>query len=196
MAAHNFLTSLTNLGDLAVLLPVAIVVLVWLAFMHTREPALWWVIALAFCVGGTGLLKIIFSVCPPVPGLQSPSSHTSLSTLVYGGLATFLAVRSGSWQRLVVIAAGGALVGSIALSRVMLNSHTLLETGFGIAIGGLALLLFARGYLRHREPQTPLRPLLLTVAVLLVLLHGQQLHAEDLVRVIGGYLRTGGLACG
>ena len=191
----QFVKDLTNLGDLAVLLPVAIATFAWLMATQTWRPAASWALALGICVGGTGLLKILFFICPPSASLHSPSGHTSLSTLVYGGLTLLLATRAAAWQRIGAMAAGGALVASIAASRIVLSSHTYLETVTGLGIGGLALALFGGIYLSGGRRDVSLRPLLLSVAILIVLLHGQQLHAEDLFRAIGGHLRADGLAC-
>jgi hypothetical protein len=52
------MTSLTNFGDLAVLLPLAAAILIWLFAAGERRVALWWLLALALCLGVTGLLKV------------------------------------------------------------------------------------------------------------------------------------------
>jgi membrane-associated phospholipid phosphatase len=190
----NTLTALTDFGDLAVLLPVTIAVLVWLYFLSSKRDAAWWVAAATLCMGGTALLKIFFSICPVVPQLHSPSGHTSLSTLVYGALALFVATADARW-RYAVIAAGGALVLLIAASRVALHDHTTLEAGLGLVIGVVALCVFGRGYLAVERPIVPLRPLLLSVAVLLMFLHGRQLRAEDLLHAVGSYIHDTSGVC-
>jgi membrane-associated phospholipid phosphatase len=139
-------------------------------------------------MGGTALLKVFFFICPPVAELHSPSGHTSLSTLVYGALVMLVAATIGS-LRYSVIGAGGILVLVIAASRVALHSHTALETGAGLVVGAVALGVFARSYLASERAQASLRPLLLSVALLLVLLHGRQLHAEGMLRAFGTYLQ-------
>lgn len=187
MTALNALTALTDFGDLAVLLPITIVVFIWLYFLPSKRDAAWWVAAATLCMGGTALLKIFFVICPLVAELHSPSGHTSLSTLVYGAIALFVAAADARW-RYGVVAAGGVLVLLIAASRIALHDHTALEAGLGLVMGGTALSLFARSYLAVVRPTVPLRPLLLSVAVLLLFLHGRQLHAEDLLRVIGSYI--------
>ena len=194
MTPSNTLTALTDFGDLAVLLPVTIAVLVWLYFLSSKRDAAWWVAAATLCMGGTALLKIFFSICPVVPQLHSPSGHTSLSTLVYGALALFVATADARW-RYAVIAAGGALVLLIAASRVALHDHTPLEAGLGLVIGVVALCVFGRGYLAVERPIVPLRPLLLGVAVLLMFLHGRQLRAEDLLHVVGSYIQDTSGVC-
>ena len=95
----------------------------------------------------------------------------------------------------MAIAGGIAFVLLIAVSRVVLGAHTPLETGFGLAIGVGALAVFTRGYLSDRPLAAPLRPLMLAAAVLIVFMHGRQLHAEDLLHTIGIYLQIGAVAC-
>jgi membrane-associated phospholipid phosphatase len=170
-------------------------VFIWLAFARTWSPAVSWAFALGISIAATGLLKVLFDLCPPTGDLHSPSGHTSLSAMVYGGLAVLVAASGGRLQRMGAAGAGCMLVGSIAVSRVVLNSHTALETVAGLAIGSVALVLFAKRYFSHSRCEVSLRPLLLSVAILLVVLHGQQLHAEGLFRAVGSHLRADGLTC-
>ena len=75
------LVALTDTGDLAVLLPITILVFVWLYFLPARRNAAWWAGAAVLCLGVTALLKIFFVICPPVAQLHSPSGHARISTL-------------------------------------------------------------------------------------------------------------------
>jgi membrane-associated phospholipid phosphatase len=193
--AQDIVTDLTNFGDMAVLLPIAAALSIWLAFLPGWRHAAWWALAFALCLGGTAFLKVLFFVCAPAADLRSPSGHTSLSTLVYGGIAAVFAARSSGWQRAMTIGAGGALVLAIAVSRVILNSHTVIETVVGLVIGAVALSVFVRSYSGGGKVEAPLRPLALGIALLVVLAHGQQLHAEEIIRAIGLYIRADGLAC-
>ena len=194
MTALNALTVLTNFGDLAVLLPVTLVVFIWLYFLPAKRDAMWWVATTTLCMGSTALLKIFFVVCPIAAEVHSPSGHTSLSTLVYGALVLIVATADARW-RYAVIGVGGVLILLIAISRVALQNHTALETGLGLLIGAVALCVFARSYLAVERPAVPVRPLLLSVAVLLALLHGRQLHAEDLLRALGSYIHEASGVC-
>lgn len=196
MSALEFARDLTNLGDLAVLLPVAFTMLVWLGFSSSWRLAATWALAFAICISGTGLLKVLFLVCQPGASLHSPSGHSSLSALVYGGIAMVVVSRGETWQRVLGVGIGFALVAAIAATRVILMSHTIVETAIGLAIGAIALTIFGAQYFPQARSGAPIRPLLLAIALVVVVLHGQQLHAESLVRAIGDYLRTDGLACG
>ena len=195
MIDSQLLHSLTNFGSTAVLIPVSAAFLVWLLFQPSKQLAVWWLVAAGVCICGTAVLKILFFVCPPDPDLRSPSGHTSLSTLVYGALAMLLAAYGQGWWRRFSVAIGSLLVLSIAVSRVLLSAHTVVETGLGLAIGLAALGIFCGAYWTVRPGIVHLRPLFLGVALLIALLHGQQLHAEELLRAFGFYLKAGGASC-
>ncbi len=189
--------NVTDFGDLAVLLPVAAVVLLWLLAVRSVRGAVWWLAALALCIGGTALLKIYFFACSPVPSLASPSGHSSFSTLVYGALAAIVAPElTAGWRRIIVLAGGIALIATIAVSRLILGVHSLPEIMLGIAVGLVSLGLFAQGYLRARPTGAWLTPLLVAVAVLWVILHGHELRAEELLHAISRYLHVGSILCG
>jgi len=196
MTSDAFFSFITNFGDLAVLLPLTAAILVWLLWQRGKSRAAWWVAACALCMGGTALLKVLFFVCPVVPNLRSPSGHTSLSTLVFGALAILVATKSHGWRRWASVAIGGAFVLAIAASRVLLYSHTLVETALGFGIGAAALGVFCLSYLQSLPIQLRLQPLLVAVALLIALTYGHQLHAEEFLRAIGIILQRDGIACG
>ncbi|HKX11145.1 MAG TPA: phosphatase PAP2 family protein [Stellaceae bacterium] len=193
--ASPFLYAVTDFGSTAVLIPVTAVVLVWLLFQPTRDLAAWWLVAATACIIGTAALKIWFFVCPD-PDLHSPSGHTSLSALVYGALTMIGAAYSEGWRRRLAVGLSVLAVLSIALSRVLLGAHTAVETGLGVVIGLAALAIFLRAHSAMRPKFVHVRPLFLCVALLVLLLHGQQLHAEELLQSLGVYIKAGGVACG
>lgn len=194
---HALVSFLTNFGDLALLLPLAIIILVWLLAVHCARGALAWLGAAGFCAGTTGLLKVYFFACPLTRDLVSPSGHTSLSTLVYGAIGVILVSRiPGERARIATIVAGTAVIMMIAVSRVLLNAHTALEVGVGFLIGAIALGLFAGIYWRHRPMHGSVRPLALAGIVFVMLMHGQELHAEGLLHAISAYLQIKTVGCG
>ena len=127
---RSWLIALTDFGDLAVLMPLAAAMLIWL-LLHFSRTASSWVLALGFCVGLTALLKIVFYGCPPVGDMHSPSGHTSLSTLVYGALTLAAATARPGLGRLLVIGGGAGLTLAIAVSRMLLDVRSVPEVGFG-----------------------------------------------------------------
>ncbi len=126
------LTVLTDPGDLAVLLPLAGLMLLWLVTLRPRSAAGYWATAVMLCVGLTGLSKIYFFACPPDRDLVSPSGHTSFSMLVYGSIALIVAAEGGFWLRSATLGAGTALIAGIAGSRLILGAHSLAEIALGM----------------------------------------------------------------
>jgi membrane-associated phospholipid phosphatase len=162
--------------------------LLWLLLLRAPRAAGWWLAAVGFCVGLTGILKIFFFGCPPIVNLHSPSGHTSLSTLLYGALALVIAVDGGNLRLLMVVGGGAGLIFTIAASRLLLDAHSMPEIASGLVIGVAALILFGQGYLRWRPEIVRLSPLLVSAAVLMSTLHGSQLRAEEFLHRITGSL--------
>ncbi len=186
---------LTDFGDAMVVLPVAGLTLAWLARIAGARTALLWCAALLLCGGGTALLKIYLDTCTtPIDSLNSPSGHASMSTLVYGSLALIVGAEVAPWQRLAIAALGAAAVIGIALSRVVLGAHSIMEVMFGLAIGGGALAFFAYSYLEARPRVRQIGPFIAGVAALMLILHGHPAHLEQVWRAIGAFLHnTAGL---
>jgi membrane-associated phospholipid phosphatase len=186
----------TDFGDITVLLPLAAVMLIWLMGARSTGGAAWWLAALALCVGGTALLKIYFFACP-ASDLASPSGHGSFSALVYGALAVIVAAElTTGWRRMIAMAGGAALIATIAVSRFALGAHSLPEIVLGIGVGLASLALFAQGYLRCRPAGGSLTSLLVAVVVLVAVLHGRELRAEEFLQALSQYFRVGAIACG
>jgi membrane-associated phospholipid phosphatase len=186
---------ITDFGDLAVLLPLSVAMLVWLLAARSLGGAAWWLAAVALCMAGTALLKVYFIACPIANELSSPSGHSSFSTLVYGGLAMIIAAEvAAAWQRLVIVAAAVGLVAAIAVSRLVLGAHGALEIGCGAAIGLASLSVFAQGYLR-RPPAASLMPLLVTIVMLISVLHGRELRAEEFLHAVSRYFLANSMLC-
>lgn len=189
------LRTITDLGDLAVLLPLAAALGLWLLAARSRSAFAWWVAAVALCAGGTVALKVYFFACPGPYALTSPSGHSSFSVLIYGALAVIAAAAvSATWQRFVIIAGVAVLVAAIAVSRHMLAAHGPLEILCGLAVGLVSLALFVRGYFRP-QPDVSLRPLLAAVVVLVAVLHGNELRAEEFLQEVSRYLHVRSIAC-
>lgn len=189
------ITTITDFGDLAVLLPLAAVVAVWLAAIRQPRALLWWVVALALCMGSTAALKIYFFVCPPLTDLHSPSGHTSLSTLVYGALTLAVAMVVTGWKRMVIFGLGAMFVAAVGISRILIHVHSITEVVVGSLIGVSALALFASQFWPRRPAEPRLQAMLVASVALMVMLNGQDLHAEGMLHAIGLYLNNAGMSC-
>ena len=112
----------------------------------------------------------------------------------FGDLAVLVPIAAAIY---VAAGVGSVIVMLIAISRVALHDHSWLETLLGSAIGAVALGTFGCKYAVSRRDHVSLRPLLLSVALLLILLHGRMVHAESMLRAMSGYLKeTSGITCG
>jgi hypothetical protein len=91
-------------------------------------------------------------------------------------------------RRLLVIVGGAGLILAIAVSRLLLDVHSVPEVGLGLLIGILSLALFSHQYLQG--PNTEVWPLLVAASVLVSILHGRELHAEQFLHQITGYIQV------
>lgn len=187
--------TITDFGDLAVLLPLAAVVTVWLIAVRQRRAAMWWVAAVGLCMGSTAVLKVYFYVCPPLPDLHNPSGHTSLSTLVYGALTLAIATVVQGWRRIAIGVSGAGFIAAIGISRVLIHDHSRLEVVVGSVIGVGALAFFARQFWPRRPHEPQLQPMLIACIAIMVMLNGQELRAEAIFHAIGLYLNHAGMSC-
>jgi len=184
----TLIEAITDCGDLAILLPVACVLTLWAALIRKQAIFKWWLVALALCIGGTGILKIYFFACPPLSDLHSPSGHTSLSTLVYGTLTLAAARTMQDWRRWLVVIAGAMFIVAIALSRIVVHAHSIPEVLLGSALGLVALSVLVAAYLRDTPTKIYLAPLVTISVMLVVLLNGHELRAEEFLHHIASYL--------
>ncbi|KAK47629.1 phosphoesterase PA-phosphatase [Caballeronia jiangsuensis] len=138
------LWTLSNLGDAAFLLPLALVCALWLRTVDARL-ALRWAILLAIGMALVGLSKILYAGCGleiAAIQLRMISGHTMLAASIYtvaGGL--LLGGFGGGWYRWG--AAGGlALAAAIGASRIMQDAHTPAEVVAGWVLGAVIATLF------------------------------------------------------
>jgi membrane-associated phospholipid phosphatase len=148
------LWTLSNLGDAAFLLPIALVCALWLRSVDMRL-SLRWAALLAVGMALVGLSKILYAGCGveiSAIQLRMISGHTMLAATIYtvaGGL--LLGGLGGRWYRLG--AAGGlALAAFIGASRVMTDAHTPAEVVAGWVLGAvIAAAFLARVFDRPRK---------------------------------------------
>jgi membrane-associated phospholipid phosphatase len=189
------LRTLTDFGDLALLLPLAVIVTVWLVAIHQLRALVWWLAALALCMGVTAILKIYFFVCPPLADLHSPSGHTSFGTLVYGALTLAVATAVSDWKRVAVLLAGAAFIMAIGISRIAIQVHSIPEVLVGWLIGMAALAVFAARFWPDRPAAPRVQGLVIASVAFMVMLHGKALQAEGILHAVGLYLSHAGMAC-
>ena len=175
------LQSVSDIADLAVVLPIWIVVVAGLLLGRWRRAAMAWFRVIAAVLGLMLLLKLILLGSGTLnwAGIRSPSGHTMSAALLGGGL--FGLLTSGRpypvWMSACVAAAVGAGVGA---TRVALGVHSVSEVALGLVIGtlGAATLVHLQG---PRPHGVRVGPVLLLAASLSVALHGFHLRAEHVI---------------
>ncbi|WP_109479943.1 phosphatase PAP2 family protein [Paraburkholderia sp. C35] len=191
-------TVLSNVGDAAVTLPVALVCALWIARTDLRLAGRW-AVTLGCGMLPVGLSKIAYyawGLSLPIAHFRVISGHTMLSTAVW---AVALSLQLKWWRLPAVpgIVAGlllGALTGA---SRVHGHSHSLSEVVVGWVIGAIAAAAFLRAALRVEF--RPLQPVWSTLCLLAVttLAYGHTAPFQDLIKENSATLRenTPALVC-
>jgi hypothetical protein len=135
----------TNLGDLAVLLPASLGLIAFLAWIGAREDAAAFAAAMVLCLLAALFAKLAFAACGTqwaVLGVESPSGHTAFSATFYGCLAVLFGGGRTLARRLAIYAGATALILLIGASRVALQAHSVAEVVVGFAIGAMSIGLF------------------------------------------------------
>jgi len=196
------LMAITDLGDAALLLPVALLLALVLWTQQSAAAALSWLGALLAALSAIAALKLVGHTCRSalgVPSLVSPSGHATFAAMVYGATAIAVARHTAGPVRWLALLGGAGIVLAVAASRRLIGAHSSLEVLVGLMIGALGLALFARTYLRLPPASFRSRRAAALAAVLAlaaVSLHGERLHAEVLIRSIAAELRIQTNVCG
>ena len=178
---YSLLRHLTDCGDTAVTVPLAILMFGFLALAGERRLAVGWAIIVLAVVASISGMKLVLGICGPAligPALRSPSGHTAISLVVYGGYA---AIVSAAWRpgaRLLFRAAAILFALGIAVSRVVLRVHSPAEVAVGIAVGSIALAVLYIVVARSRPGPLRFRWLAMSVAIAFLLFYGDRWPAE------------------
>ncbi|WP_324781149.1 bifunctional DedA family/phosphatase PAP2 family protein [Thiobacillus sedimenti] len=161
-AGDLIMTALTEMGDAAVVIPVLLAVLAWLAWKRVWRDARYWLAAAGFGALAVVSLKMTLHFPRPVAlytgtdAYSFPSGHTTLSTVIYGFLAVLSARSLSARTRWIPYALAVMLVSGIAFSRLYLGAHWLADViaGIGLGTAWVAVLAIARG--RHAGSDAPI----------------------------------------
>jgi membrane-associated phospholipid phosphatase len=189
---HRLLVLVTDCGDLAVTLPLALLVFGVLLIAGERRIAVCWLLLVAGCGAAIGALKLLFGACTLRLGfldIVSPSGHTAMSTAIYGSLALLVGSSLAPLGRRLIGLAAALLLAAIAVSRVLLRFHDTPEVILGLVVG-LAAVAWFRATLRREPPhQLPILWLALGGLAVVVAMHGTRANVEHDVRQLAGWLQ-------
>jgi membrane-associated phospholipid phosphatase len=188
----SFWVFVTDLGDSAVTLPLAALVILHLLLSHWPRAAA--ALAVSLAAEGTAIasLKLALQSCGERllhTTVIDPSGHVATSTMIYGVLALLLGGALSAAWRWAVHAAFTLLTAAIAVSRLVLHAHNPGEVLVGLAVGLGALALFHR--LRGAPAPGGLRAgrLALSALLLTAAMHGTRWPIEDEIRSMVALIR-------
>lgn len=179
--------AIATLGNPFTLLLGSIAVFAFLLVHEVSRLALSWLAAIAACIFITIVTKLLFmglSMAYPYfaeIGLFSPSGHASFSFTFYVCLAIIFSNDETSTKWIPLLAAI-LLSGAIGQTRILSDDHSFLEVVLGYGIGSVSVFLFVIFGRRAQALQAPPKSmalLALCIALIMFLLRGQQLSAEE-----------------
>lgn len=176
--------SITKVGDLAVLLPLAVLLAVCLWRWESKDAARSFVLALLVCLSTVLISKLIFLSCGDVfrAYLASPSGHTATSTFVFGSIGVVMSTHAPRFVGSVALLASAMLAAAIAVSRVSLGAHSIAEVTVALSIGIAALFAFAAPYGKLHHPRINFWLLGAGLMILAGLWYGREVPAEGVIR--------------
>jgi len=186
----------SNLGDIAVLLPASLGLIVFLAWIGWRQDAAAYAAAVAACVTAALFAKFAFAACGgnhAVFGVESPSGHAAFGATFYGCLAALFGAGRATRWRLALYGGAVALALAIGASRVALQAHNATEVVIGGLIGAMSIALFIALRVRPEPLELSSRtvvqmsPLAVLYALCLLLLAGHW-TAESFIDAIAAQL--------
>jgi hypothetical protein len=195
---HAIWVFITDCGDSAVTVPLALLTLIFLVARGERRVAFGWVVAIGGCAGAIAALKLGFGACGqrvPFGDIVSPSGHTAMSAAIYGSLALLVGAQLSPLARRLAYGAAAAGILGIAVSRVALHDHDAAEIAVGLIVGAGAVAIFRAMLGRTPAPALPLGWFLLSGAALVAVMHGTRWMIEPVVHRLAGILRLGLPGC-
>jgi membrane-associated phospholipid phosphatase len=196
---HPIWEFLTDFGDSAITVPLALLTFAFLIVIGQRSLAIGWGIAILGCAIAVGALKILFAPCDhrlAFAALVSPSGHAAMTTVVYGSLTLLLGSSLPRAFRVTLDVAAALFVVAIAVSRFVLGAHDVSEVMVGLIIGLAALAGFRRFLLAQGPVVLPVLSLAGAATVVIAVFHGIRLPIEHAVRTLADLLHLALPWCG
>lgn len=173
--------AVSSLADAALLLPAAVLVLVYLSVLRQGRLVVAFAVSLAAAALTTIALKLLFHACGHAitdANVTSPSGHVAFGTVFYGSLAILLA--AGHRRSIRIAAAAGTVLFLVAvgISRVRVGAHSPAEVLIGFAVGGAAVAMFAGLHAWAERPKLPWIPVAAGFIIALAMLGGNHFSLE------------------
>lgn len=186
-------SSITDLGDSAVTLPLAGLILVLVVVAREWQIARAWVAMVTSCAIAIGGLKALFGACGErfaLAGIVSPSGHTAMSVSIYLSFATLLSYGTPRRASGIISVGGALLVAGIAISRLVLRMHDLPEVIIGFVVGLAAHVLFRWMVGEGRRVATlPVFAMAIASLILIAARHGVRWDVESEIHHVSAWLQ-------
>jgi membrane-associated phospholipid phosphatase len=188
----EFWRAVTQLGDTAVILPLAALMTGILWLYESRHCAWLLMRSMLACLAVMGTLKMVFISCGQDLGIdiESPSGHTSIATYFYGSLG----MMARAWYRPALgwaaMLLAAAVILLVAASRVILGFHSVPEVIVGMVVGVGCLGWFAVPYLRAHPLKIRFGKIAVVLLPALLLTYGLALPVEKVLRSFSPYFRA------
>ncbi|AMM17157.1 phosphoesterase [Burkholderia sp. PAMC 28687] len=167
--------SITSVGSVGVMIPLAIVVAVWLALGYPWRYAACWLLVLGGASGLVFLTKLAFmgwGIGVRELDFTGISGHAMISSAVLP-VALFVAcLPERQWVRALGVVLGLLIGIVVGVSRILLNAHSLSEVVTGCGLGALTALLFVAYAWRAESGKLSPAPVAVSLAIVAVVLHG------------------------
>jgi membrane protein DedA with SNARE-associated domain len=188
----SLMVGFTELGDTTVVIAIAVVVFLWLAWRRAWRTAAYWAAAIGGGAAVNTAIKVALHRARPNQNLYTgwsdfsfPSGHSTENAVMYGFLAFLMARQLQPAWRLPVAVAAGVFVALIAFSRLYLGAHWFSDVAGGLAFATAWLALLSIAYFNHHAPEKEPRGLLLVACAALVVAGGFNVyrhHPADMKR--------------
>lgn len=179
-------------GDTAVVIPVSLAVLAYLAWRRYWRTAIYWALAIGFASVVNTSIKLGLHRSRPVEALyfgssafSFPSGHVTVNAVLYGFLSILVARQLPQVWRVPVCAAGVSAIALIAFSRLYIGAHWFSDVAASMAFATAWLLVVAVAYFRLEAPRLNVKALGITACLALAIAGGTNIyrhHASDMQR--------------
>src|ERR1700712_466309 len=173
--SHSLWLSITSVGSVGVMIPLAIAVAGWLALGYPWRYAVCWLVVLGSASGLVFFTKIAFmgwGVGVRDLDFTGISGHAMISSAVLP-VALFVACLPGrQWIRALGVSVGLLVGVVVGVSRILLNAHSVSEVVTGCGLGAVTALLFVAYAWRAESGKLSPAPVAVSLAVVAVALHG------------------------
>ncbi|PXX25853.1 MULTISPECIES: phosphatase PAP2 family protein [Burkholderia] len=140
----RLLMYLTNFGDPYLTIPLAGLILVWLAMTRSTRALIIWTCGIAISgsvVAASRVVHVIWGVEVPALNFTVVSGHTMLAGAVYPTALSICENRTCKTTAIGPYVGGLAFAGAIGISRVLLGFHSTSEVISGLLSGVLVATL-------------------------------------------------------